>query len=76
MTKSMFLINIRLSVWFRLSPKSKLFIILVTKCFFFIKLYDEFCISGIIGIHSAMKYVGITTNINYALLFDISEKDF
>lgn len=43
---------------------------------FFIKLYDEFCISGIIGIHSAMKYVGITTNINYALLFDVSEKDF
>ena len=46
------------------------------KMLFFIKLYDEFCISGIIGIHSAMKYVGITTNINYALLFDVSEKDF
>lgn len=33
-------------------------------------------VSGIIGIHSAMKYVGITTDINYALLFDVSEKDF
>lgn len=75
MTKSMLLINIRLSVWFRLSPKSKLFIILVTKCFFLLNYMMNF-VSGIIGIHSAMKYVGITTDINYALLFDVSEKDF
>lgn len=75
MTKSMFLINIRLLVWFRLSPKSKLFIILVTKCFFLLNYMMNF-VSGIIGIHSAMKYVGITTDINYALLFDVSEKDF
>ena len=72
----MFLINIRLSVWFRLSPKSKLFIILVTKYFFQIKLYDEFCISGIIGIHSAVKYVRTTTNTTYTLFFDVSEEDF
>lgn len=74
MTKSMFLINIRLSVWFRLNPKSKLFVF-SNKMLFLINLYDEFCISGVIGIYSAMKYVRITTNINYALLFDISEKD-